>query len=199
MTTATDVTRALSAPARVAAVRRILTELPSRQILDPLTALAAELLECLIGLLDTDRQRFVSSYGQPDEIVAMGCTSLDYSICQYAVASSRLLVVGDAEADPVLATNLAVTALGVRAYAGIPLKTTEGQALGTLLRARHCPPGMEQRSSGPARRSGQHHPRRVPAPSPRGPEGLRGAVGGGAVDVLLAASSVEDRDRRRRC
>lgn len=131
----TDVVTALSAPERVAAVRRLLTELPSGRILDRLTALAAELLECpiaLLTLLDTDEQHFVSSYGLPDEIWRIGSTSLDYSICQHAVAGRKPLVVDDAEADAALATNLAVTALGVRAYAGIPLITTEGHALGTL-------------------------------------------------------------------
>ena len=131
----TDVTTALRAPRRVAAVRRLLTELPSDAVLDRLTALAAELLECpiaLVTLIEPDRQRFVSSYGLPEELRRIGETSLDYSICQHAVAARGPLVVGDTEADPVLATNLAVTTLGIRAYAGIPLIAAEGNALGTL-------------------------------------------------------------------
>lgn len=131
----TDVTMALQAPERVAAVRRLLAHLPPAQILDRLTTLAAELLECpiaLLTLLDADRQRFVSSYGLPQELRETGHTSFDYSICQHAVAARRPLVVGDTLADGVLGTNLAVTTLGVRAYAGIPLVTAEGHALGTL-------------------------------------------------------------------
>ncbi|MDQ6785162.1 MAG: GAF domain-containing protein [Actinomycetota bacterium] len=131
----TDVGSALQAPERVAAVQRILIELPSGGVLDRLTALAAELLECpmaMLTLLEADRQRFVSSHGLPPEVRQVGQTALDYCICQHAVATRRPLVVGDTTIDPVLATNLAVTALGVRAYAGIPLITSGGHALGTL-------------------------------------------------------------------
>lgn len=131
----TDVTTALRAPRRVAAVRRLLTELPSERVLDRLTALAAEVLECpiaLVTLLEPDRQRFVSSYGLPEELSRIGETPLDYSICQHTVAARGPLVVGDTGADPVLEATLAVSVLGIRAYVGIPLITAEGNALGTL-------------------------------------------------------------------
>lgn len=130
-----DVTMALLAPERLAAVRRLEGELPSVPVLDRLTALAGELLEsplALITLVDADRQHLVSTYGLPEEIAALGHVPLDYSICQHAVAARKPLVVSDAASDPVLCTNLAVTTLGVRAYAGVPLITAEGHALGAL-------------------------------------------------------------------
>lgn len=50
----------------------------------------------------------------------------------YAVAPGRPLIVGDARADPVLTANLAVSEMGVSAYAGIPLTGSDGPAFGTL-------------------------------------------------------------------
>jgi GAF domain-containing protein len=41
-------------------------------------------------------------------------------------------VVDDARLEPLLAGNAAVTELGVVAYAGIPLVTSAGHAIGTL-------------------------------------------------------------------
>jgi GAF domain-containing protein len=138
----TNVTPALEMPSRVAAVRRLLAQLPPDGVLDRLTALAAELLECpfaLLTLVDTDRQWFVSSYGLPEELHGIGETPLEYSICQHAVAARRPLVVGDSQEHPVLETNLAVTSFGIRAYAGIPLITAEDNAVGTLCVLDRCP------------------------------------------------------------
>jgi hypothetical protein len=59
-------------------------------------------------------------------------TSLEYSLCQYPVATGRPIIVGDARDDPVLAANRAVADLGVRAYAGIPMVDWHGQAFGTF-------------------------------------------------------------------
>ncbi len=110
---------------------------PPQAVLDRITALAAELLEVpmvLVTLIEPDRQVFLSSWGLPGSIrsQSQGETSADYSICQYAVGSRRPLIVGDTATDPVLATNRAVTELGVAAYAGIPLVTPTVHAVGTL-------------------------------------------------------------------
>jgi GAF domain-containing protein len=100
-----------------------------------LTLLAAQLLEApvsLLTLVDADRQFFLSSIGLPEPLLSARQTPLDLSICQYAVAEGRPLIVGDTRADPVLADSPAVTELGVAAYAGIPLILVEGHAVGTL-------------------------------------------------------------------
>ena len=121
---------------RVAAVRRLLLlQRPPNPILDRLTRLAARLLEAPISLLtlvDSDRQVFLSAYGLPEPIRTERQTGLEYSICQQAVASGRPLVVTDADADAVLRGNAAVTEYGVKAYAGMPLITWDGHAVGTL-------------------------------------------------------------------
>jgi GAF domain-containing protein len=123
-------------PDRLAALRRLaLLDTPPILSFDRLTALAAQLLEAsvaLVTLVDEDRQFFVSSFGLPESLRSARQTSLDFSICQYAMESYRPLIIGDARTDEGLADNGAVTELGVAAYAGIPLVTPDGHVVGTL-------------------------------------------------------------------
>jgi GAF domain-containing protein len=112
-----------------------LLDAPALPNLDRLVRLACDLLEAPIGLLtlvDRDRQFFLAAHGLPEPLASGRQTSLDYSICQYAVASGRPFIVGDTRADPVLAGSRAVTELGVTAYAGIPMIEPAGQAFGTF-------------------------------------------------------------------
>jgi GAF domain-containing protein len=123
-------------PYRLLAVRRLLAlATPPSPVFDRLTSLAAQLVEAPIALLtivDSDRQYFLGAYGLPGELQAERRTGIRYSICQHAVVVGRPLIVVDAHADPVLRWNAAVTELGVAAYAGLPLITWDGQAVGTL-------------------------------------------------------------------
>ena len=112
-----------------------LLDTPPRPNLDRLIRLACDLLDAPIGLLtlvDRDRQFFLAAHGLPEGLASARQTSLDYSLCQYAVASGRPLIVGDTRGDPVLAANPAVTELGVLAYAGIPLIGPPSRAFGTV-------------------------------------------------------------------
>jgi GAF domain-containing protein len=132
----TMVSGAIGNPDRLAALRRlVLLDTAPSLAFDRLTELAAQLLDApvaLITLVDADRQFFLSSSGLPEPIGVARETSLDYSICQYAVAAGRPYIVDDARVEPLLADNEAVTELGVVAYAGIPLITSAGHAIGTL-------------------------------------------------------------------
>lgn len=122
--------------ARLGALRRLfLLDSPSTRSFDRLTELAAQLLEApvsLLTLVDADRQFFLSSAGLPEPLRSARQTPIEWSICQYAVAEGRPLIVGDTRSDPVLAGNPAVKEMGVAAYAGIPLIVAEGYAVGTL-------------------------------------------------------------------
>jgi signal transduction histidine kinase len=104
---------------------------PPEKDFDDIVALAAAVCGVpmsLVSLIDTDRQWFKASVGT--DLVE---TSRDLSFCAHAILGRDLLVVPDARQDPRFADNPAVAREGgVRFYAGAPLVTTDGYALGTL-------------------------------------------------------------------
>lgn len=119
---------------RVGAVRRLVVlDTPPTPAFDRLTRMAATLLECPVSLLtivDAERQWFKSTHGLPEREVRE--TPLSHSMCQYAVIAGARFVVPDAEADPDLRDHLAVTELGMRAYAGSPIWSPDRHPVGAL-------------------------------------------------------------------
>jgi len=81
-----------------------------------------------VTLIDADRQWFKSRIG-----VEVEQTPRDVALCAHAIAGRDLMVVPDASADARFADNPFVTGPAhVRFYAGMPLVSAEGHALGTL-------------------------------------------------------------------
>lgn len=117
---------------RLAALQsyRIL-DTPPDPHLDQLAKLASELCGMpmsLISLVDSDRQWFKARVG-----LAASETPRDYAFCAHALHSPEPLVVPDAIEDARFGNNpLVVADPNIRFYAGIPLLTPGGQALGTL-------------------------------------------------------------------
>ncbi|MET0727794.1 MAG: GAF domain-containing protein [Acidimicrobiales bacterium] len=135
----TDVTTIVRDRDRVAALRRlVLLDTPPSPAFDRITEMAARVLRApvaLLTLVDVDRQWFKSSHGLAalaEPIATAGETPLSYSICQYAVAAGRPLIVHDAREDPQLCDHPTVRRLGVRSYAGVPLFSPDRYAVGTL-------------------------------------------------------------------
>src|SRR6185312_13164708 len=98
---------------------------------DDIVALASEVCAApisLVSLVDAKRQWFKAKIG-----LDAGQSEREVSFCAHAILGRDLMVVPDARADSRFADNPYVqTTPGVRFYAGAPLVTSDGTALGTL-------------------------------------------------------------------
>jgi len=103
----------------------------AEQEYDDLTRLATYVAGtpiAMVSIIDADRQWFKSRMG-----TTMEQTPRELAFCAHAIAGRGLFVVPDLEKDARFADNPMVTGdAHIRFYAGMPLVSPEGHALGTL-------------------------------------------------------------------
>lgn len=126
----------LSDPARLNALAdaRVM-DTPADEMFDRAARLATTFLGVPVGLasfVDVDRQFFKAQCGLPGGADADRETPLSHSLCQYVVAHDRPLAVSDAREHALLASNDAVSDLGVVAYLGVPIHAPNGAPIGSF-------------------------------------------------------------------
>lgn len=122
-------------PSRLAAVARVgLLDTPPEESFDRLTKLAAKLIgvpATFISIVDKDRDYYKSNFGF-GEPLATTRELQGSTFCHHAITSSAPLLINDTIADPIFREVPTVQSLGVRAYAGIPLVSDDGHAIGSF-------------------------------------------------------------------
>ena len=129
------VSSAVADPIRLDVLRRTsLLDSPPEESFDRLTRLAAKLTGApvtFVSLVDLNRDFYLSSYGFGEPLATVRQIE-GRTFCHYALVAEDSLVLDDVTQIPVYRDVSTVESLGVRAYAGIPLVTEDGQVLGSF-------------------------------------------------------------------
>ena len=116
-----------------------LLDTDAEEVFDRITRLVSRLLKvpyALFSLVDSERQYFKSRVGTAERALPR-----EHAFCGHAIVCEQPLVVTDAASDPRFADNPFVTGSpGIRFYAGVPIRSAGGLAIGTL-----CAMGVEPR------------------------------------------------------
>lgn len=135
-------------PERLEALRRYrVLDTPSEEAFEDLAYLASHICGTpisLVSLVDSERQWFKARVN-----FERAETPREEAFCAHAILGKNLFVVPDASADRRFATNPMVAGEGgIRFYAGAPLITSDGFAVGTLCvmdrKPRTLTPGQEE-------------------------------------------------------
>jgi len=88
--------------------------------------------QAMVTVVLDQAQFFAAHHGLDGWMAESRGTPVEWSFCALAVASGEPFVVEDATTHPLTRDNPLVAHEGIRCYAGIPLVSSRGHALGTL-------------------------------------------------------------------
>lgn len=130
--------------ARLAEVARLGLDRPAADaVLSAAVRAAAGALALPIGLVTIvldEAQFFLAHTGLDGWMAETHGGPVEWSFCRFAVAAQAPFVVEDAAVHPLVRESPPVTLDALRCYAGVPLVTSRGVAVGTL-----CVAGTEPR------------------------------------------------------
>lgn len=119
--------------ARLAAVAATgLLDTPPESPFDDLARVAADVLRApsaFVTLVDEERSFWKACVGTDAGVREH---RVEESFCQYVVATAAPLMVGDTRLDPLTRGNPSIEAMGVIAWAGVPLLSPDGHVLGSF-------------------------------------------------------------------
>jgi serine phosphatase RsbU (regulator of sigma subunit) len=104
-------------------------------VLDAITSELARVFDvpsAAISFIDRETQHYKSGVGIPEPFNTERVEPRAMSICSFVVGDNDMLVVEDLAADDRFRETTAVTDLGLRFYAGTPLRADSGRAVGSL-------------------------------------------------------------------
>jgi PAS domain S-box-containing protein len=131
-----DMLDVLDRPERLEALRRTeILDLAPPVALDRLTRLATTVLDApaaLVSFVGADRLFIKSAIGLEAPFTNGAETPLAHCFCRHVLASDQLYAIPDALGLEEFATSPLVHDLGMRAFAGVPITSSDGFALGSL-------------------------------------------------------------------
>ncbi len=131
-----DLSSHVKDPARLAALHAVaLLDTPTEEAFDRFSRLAVTFVDApvaLVTLVNADRQFFKSCIGLPEPWKTSRETPLSHSFCLHNRIPGQPLLLEDARTHSLFKDNPAIPELGVIAYLGIPLITSDGYVLGSF-------------------------------------------------------------------
>ena len=92
-----------------------------------------------VTLVDDHHSNWLACVGMPSDDRSERHTRVEESFCQYVVGLGDVLLIDDARSDARTRHNPSIESMGVVAWAGAPLRSTEGDVLGTESSDLHRP------------------------------------------------------------
>jgi GAF domain-containing protein len=125
----------LADPDRLRSLQRVCVDAEPDEAFDRFARMVKSVLNvpiALVSLVTDQRQFFPGQAGLEEPLSSKRETPLSHSFCQHTVIDGIPKIFPDARIYAEVRDNLAIPDMGVVAYAGFPLKDSDGRVLGSL-------------------------------------------------------------------